>query len=301
MGRIRLLGHAATGLLCWVVLPIGMARGQETQEPKGTVRKDTVRYKGQDLSVVDFKNRCEYVDETNFTAAESEHAVFVEARIGPANGNVQTLMLRRHGKEIPLVCRFDRSQTPPRVQKQLKENKIVWAYGWFTDAATGENVVEAAPERRGFSGGEGFGGRGRRGGFPRSESPREEDRISERERSFHLVMVGPANVKDAVGKLKTSALAENSTVSIDAGQSVHVVVEVANQSSIPLVDVEVQVLLSFADTFQPNQIVDSVVVDFDRVPGRQTVSKTVALRNRVSASFIPRARSLVMHAVPSKE
>lgn len=296
------------GTLVLISVLIGAAtsvRSQKGQEPKSEPRrpsaKDSVRYDGQDLSIVEFKNRCQYVDETNFTSAEAEHAVFVEAKLGAAKGDVQTLKLRRHGKEIPLVCRFPRGTLTPRVAKQLKENKIVWAYGWFTDAPTNQAVIEESPGRGDFPPGGDFGGRGRRAGGVGGTPSRELDRVVEYERQFHLISVGTVDIKEAVGKLRTSALAENPTAAIDSGQTINVVVEVANQSSVAVTDVEVQVAMSFSDAFRPNQIVDNIIVDFDRVPGKQSVRKTITLQNHVAAAFIPRTRSNVIHAVTVKE
>lgn len=270
--------------------------------------KDYVRYKGQDLSFADFKNACTYVDETNFTTVEPESAVFVEAKIGAPAGDLQTLALRRHGDDTKIVCEFNRTEVPARMQKQIRENKVVWAYGWFTDSPSGESLVEAVSRRAPFRGRGGGdferGGRGRgRGGFGGGwlEDPGPASRVREAKRTFQFVVVGAPDVKSAIDKLRISAALADPATPAPRGETFEVLIEVSNKTASPMVDVEVKVLAALNDSFQSGQIVDSLIVDFPRVPAKQSVSQTVALLNRSPASVVPRIRAAAIHAVTARE
>jgi hypothetical protein len=270
--------------------------------------KDYVRYKGQDLNFADFKNACTYVDETNFTTVEPESAVFVEAKIGAPAGDLQTLSLRRHGEDTRIVCEFDRTEVPVRMQKQIRENKIVWAYGWFTDGPSGENLVEAISRRAPFRGRGGAdverGGRGRgRGGFGGGwlEDPGPASRVREAKRTFQVVVVGSPDVKSAIDKLRISAALTDPQTPAPRGETFEALIEVANKTASPMVDVEVKVFAALNDSFQSGQIIDSLIVDFPRVPAKQTASQIVSLFNRSPASVVPRVRAAAIHAVTARE
>lgn len=308
---VALIAATAPGLVVGSGEPEEPPPAEKPKEPlKFDPNKDFIRYKGQDLAFSDFKAVSAYVDETNFTSFGSEEAAYVETKIGPAKGDVQTLILRRHGEDTPIVCEFNRTQLPVRMQKQVKENKVVWAYGWFLDSPSGEAVLEELQRRMpprggGFGGGGDFGrgGRGRgRGGFGGwLDDPGPIDRVREAKRSFQLLVVAPPETRQAIEKLRVAAAVKDAAAPVPRGDSFEVVVEAANKGSSPLVDVEVKLAAAASESFQSGQIVDSLWIDFPRIPPRQTVTKTVTLLNRSPGSIAPKVRAAATHAVVAKE
>jgi hypothetical protein len=241
--------------------------------------KDFVSYKGQHLSIVEFRNQCAYVDENQFTTAEAESAIFVEAKVGRPFGDVQKLSLMRHGEPTPLVCEVNRLELPDRLHRSLKENQVVWAYGWFTDPPTNEPVFEE----------HGFGAD--------SDAPR---RIAPRKRSFHLVATSRVDLKSTIKQLRTSVAPTAATPNVNPGQSVEVELVVKNASTSAMLDVEVAVVMAFNTALGLGQFIDRRIVEFDRIPPGQTATRLVRLKNS-GAAFVPRFDAKVIHAVAVKE